>query len=152
MEIPRSGYSTRVTWVVRKCIRCGDDLTVGVNWKASQRDQKHYKCISCHRQQINDYKKSHPGGIATRNKQHQTERARKANAVCKAHKECSFIDRRLVFLAHSGRCGICLKPIRARKWHLDHIMPLSRGGKHCYLNVQPSHVRCNLRKGNRIAL
>jgi 5-methylcytosine-specific restriction endonuclease McrA len=36
--------------------------------------------------------------------------------------------------------------------HIDHIVPLSRGGLHCYANVQVAHSRCNLRKRNKIEL
>jgi len=33
---------------------------------------------------------------------------------------------------------------------IDHIMPLSLGGKHIRANVQLTHLICNLKKGNRI--
>lgn len=52
-----------------------------------------------------------------------------------------------------GRCGICRKPVRARtgpmKPSIDHILPLSAGGKHELSNVQLVHYRCNLSKNNR---
>ncbi|MGW9637448.1 HNH endonuclease [Nocardiopsis alba] len=34
---------------------------------------------------------------------------------------------------------------------IDHIVPLSRGGKHERSNVAAAHFGCNARKGNRIA-
>jgi hypothetical protein len=52
-----------------------------------------------------------------------------------------------------GRCGICRKPVRARKGpmrpSIDHIVPLSCGGTHELENVQLAHYRCNLAKNNR---
>ena len=33
--------------------------------------------------------------------------------------------------------------------HLDHVIPLSRGGEHSLSNCRPSHGLCNVRKGNR---
>jgi 5-methylcytosine-specific restriction endonuclease McrA len=33
---------------------------------------------------------------------------------------------------------------------LDHVTPISRGGKHTRQNVQAAHLRCNLAKGDRI--
>lgn len=52
-----------------------------------------------------------------------------------------------------GRCGICRKPVRARKGpmrpSIDHIIPLTRDGEHTLENVQLAHFRCNLSKGNR---
>jgi len=32
----------------------------------------------------------------------------------------------------------------------DHIIPISLGGKHSYENLQCSHLKCNLAKGNRV--
>lgn len=32
-------------------------------------------------------------------------------------------------------------------FHVDHVVPLSKGGMHGYTNVQPAHPRCNMRKG-----
>lgn len=52
-----------------------------------------------------------------------------------------------------ARCGICHKPVRARKGpmrpSIDHIVPLSRGGTHDLANVQLAHYHCNLSKNNR---
>ncbi len=55
-------------------------------------------------------------------------------------------------------CHICLKEIDmkanrrtgANGWekslHLDHVMPLSRGGSDTIDNIRPSHGQCNIRK------
>ena len=51
-------------------------------------------------------------------------------------------------------CGICSGPVDPDlKWpdplsvSLDHIVPVSRGGKHRRDNAQCSHLRCNVSKG-----
>lgn len=60
----------------------------------------------------------------------------------------------LTYLAERdrGRCGICRKPVRAKRGpmrpSLDHIVPVSRGGTHALDNVQLAHYRCNLSKNN----
>lgn len=59
------------------------------------------------------------------------------------------IDRDVVFETHGGICGICVKPIIG-KFHIDHVKPLSKGGLHCYANVQPAHPDCNQRKSATI--
>jgi 5-methylcytosine-specific restriction endonuclease McrA len=41
-----------------------------------------------------------------------------------------------------GMCHLCLRPVEGG-WHLDHVIPLSRGGKHSYANCAVSHPRCN---------
>jgi 5-methylcytosine-specific restriction endonuclease McrA len=41
------------------------------------------------------------------------------------------------------KCVKCGKPYK----HMDHIIPISRGGKHTLSNVQPLCAKCNLSKG-----
>lgn len=52
--------------------------------------------------------------------------------------------------ARSCRCGCCGEPVEATDVHFDHIIPLSRGGRHEPSNVQVSHSRCNLSKGSSV--
>lgn len=34
--------------------------------------------------------------------------------------------------------------------HIDHIVPLSKGGEHSYVNTQPAHASCNVQKGDKV--
>lgn len=43
------------------------------------------------------------------------------------------------------RCAICKKSIK-NKYHVDHILPLAKGGKHEYENIQLTCPQCNVRK------
>lgn len=61
-------------------------------------------------------------------------------------------------------CRICFDPIdplathrdpttgrvNMEYLHIDHIVPLAKGGEHSYANSQATHARCNLRKSTRI--
>lgn len=54
-------------------------------------------------------------------------------------------------------CQICMEPTdRNASWpnplmpSLDHIVPVSRGGKHSRANAQTSHLGCNIRKGAKV--
>jgi len=67
-------------------------------------------------------------------------------------------DRGRCGLRDRGRCGLCHRPVapafrmqRASREHptLDHILPLSKGGRHERSNVQLAHQGCNSRKSNR---
>lgn len=53
-----------------------------------------------------------------------------------------------------GICAICTLPVTETEGpmrpSIDHITPLSKGGTHDPSNVQLSHYRCNLRRGNRL--
>ena len=63
-----------------------------------------------------------------------------------------------VLLAHGTKCHLCGKEINyyaPRRvgfygWenglHLDHVIPLSKGGSDELDNVKPSHVKCNIKK------
>lgn len=57
-----------------------------------------------------------------------------------------------VWAKSGGICGICEQEILPSHgtWHIDHIVPLSRGGDDTLANVQASHAPCNLAKGNQI--
>lgn len=63
------------------------------------------------------------------------------------------IDRELVFVRDNGECQMCGKQVEKEgknTWHLDHIVPLSRGGKHCMDNVQVLCPFCNTSKGTKL--
>lgn len=60
-----------------------------------------------------------------------------------------FINRRTVWKRDKGICGLCALPVPFRDMHLDHFIPLDKGGAHTYENVHTTHSRCNLSKGNR---
>jgi len=77
--------------------------------------------------------------------QWHVRRARKANAFVER------VDPAVVFSHAKGVCGICHKVIdRAEKWHVDHVVPLARGGVHSYDNAQPAHAFCNVSKGTKL--
>ena len=61
-----------------------------------------------------------------------------------------------VFIRDEWICQLCVKPVDPDlKWpdpfsaSLDHVVPLSLGGDHTRVNTQCSHLRCNIKKGNR---
>lgn len=57
------------------------------------------------------------------------------------------IRRAVVWERDGGLCHICGKKADPNYWHLEHLVPLSRGGEHSYRNVAVSHPTCNMRKG-----
>lgn len=73
-------------------------------------------------------------------------------AVRRARKQGRFVEkvyRAKVLREHGGLCGICGARVDPKAFHVDHIVPLSRGGEHSYANTQPAHPACNLRKATR---
>lgn len=60
--------------------------------------------------------------------------------------EYGTVPRLLVLQKH--KCAICRQSIR-KEYHLDHIVPLARGGEHRAANVQLLCPTCNVRKSSR---
>lgn len=46
-----------------------------------------------------------------------------------------------------GRCALCGLPVDRSDVHVDHAIPLARGGTNALRNLQIAHPTCNLRKG-----
>jgi 5-methylcytosine-specific restriction endonuclease McrA len=71
----------------------------------------------------------------------------------RAYKKNQFIedvDPRVVYQMHGGMCGICEEFVTEDDFHVDHRIPLAKGGMHGYVNVQPAHPSCNLQKKDKI--
>lgn len=47
-------------------------------------------------------------------------------------------------------CGICGGDVVLSDVHIDHIYPVSRGGKDELTNLQVAHSVCNIRKGAKV--
>ena len=67
------------------------------------------------------------------------------------------VDPKILLETHSGKCGICNGDIphgveytHPLYLHVDHIVPLSKGGEHSYANTQPTHASCNMQKKDKL--
>jgi 5-methylcytosine-specific restriction endonuclease McrA len=75
----------------------------------------------------------------------QTRNARKRDAFIEK------VDPSIVFDRDGGVCGICHQSVeRNERWDIDHVIPLSKGGTHGYVNVQLAHATCNKRKAAKM--
>lgn len=50
------------------------------------------------------------------------------------------------------RCGICGETVDREDVHIDHVVPVSRGGKSTLENLRVTHSTCNLAKGARMPM
>ncbi len=57
--------------------------------------------------------------------------------------------RKNIYKRDKNTCQYCGKKFKPQDLNLDHVVPLSRGGKDSWDNVVCSCVSCNLRKGSR---
>jgi len=58
--------------------------------------------------------------------------------------------RRNIFYRDRSRCQYCGVASPQQGLNLDHVVPLSRGGKSCWDNVVCACLACNTRKGSRL--
>ena len=90
------------------------------------------------------------------------KKSRKETAIFRQVKNINFSTKDVLDLWGTD-CHICSKSIDMRLtrhcgqpgWelglHLDHVIPISKGGHNIISNVKPSHARCNLNKSNKTA-
>lgn len=71
-------------------------------------------------------------------------RARKRQA------EAEKVDPAAIWNRDQGTCHICGLAADPDDWHLEHKVPLSRGGRHSADNVAVAHPTCNLKKGTKL--
>lgn len=61
----------------------------------------------------------------------------------------SLADIRLQYRSQHGKCWHCFKAV-GKRFHVDHLIPLRKGGKHDASNIVISCPTCNLRKKDRL--
>lgn len=55
-----------------------------------------------------------------------------------------------IYLRDHNRCQYCGKRFTASELSLDHVVPISRGGRSSWENVVCACLPCNVRKGNKL--
>lgn len=86
---------------------------------------------------------------AAANPERQRETWRKSKQVRRAARKgilTEYVDPLVLLELDDGLCGVCGSDVDPFEFHMDHIIPVSRGGDHSYVNMQVSHPLCNKRK------
>jgi 5-methylcytosine-specific restriction endonuclease McrA len=60
------------------------------------------------------------------------------------------VRRDAIYARDGGICHLCRLSVDPAKFHLDHRIPLTRGGEHTAANLFVAHPACNIRKKNRM--
>lgn len=103
--------------------------------------RERYRANPQYRENRREYERTYRGTHQAR------KRMRKLGSKAKAR----LVDRPRIFERDRGICHICRKPVDPNDWHLDHLIPLSRGGEHVSQNVAVAHPFCNMsRSAGRI--
>jgi len=140
-------------------LKYGDPSVRRARWDGFDRrcevagcDRKHNARGFCttHYRQAFPERAGNPVWDDRRRELHQARRAKKRGAATGEPVLLAQIRER-----DNDRCGLCGTKVSSKPWphpksaSLDHIVPLSRGGKHDPANVHLAHLRCNISKGNR---
>ena len=81
------------------------------------------------------------------------ERARKSDSIKKARRynaPGSFLPQQIteLYKKQKGNCVICKSTLH-KKFHVDHVMPLARGGTNYIENIQLLCAPCNMSKSDK---
>ena len=106
-------------------------------WRKNNRARANQLAMDCYHRNIEKYRKS--AIIKEHNK-----RILKSSGGSKVKQED--IDR--LYLKQNGKCVVCKISLK-KGYHIDHIEPISRGGKHWTGNLQLLCRRCNLQKSSK---
>ncbi len=83
----------------------------------------------------------------------QNEQLKYADKIYHADQIVSLDDadlREAIFLGHNGKCFYTKNRLSKRDFHIDHVLPVSRGGRDCISNLVPCFPHQNLIKGSRV--
>jgi 5-methylcytosine-specific restriction endonuclease McrA len=122
-----------------KCAECAKELS-----KAHREANPEY-----YRAKSKEWYAAHPGyktEWAKANRDRHLEHRSRSRTKLAGGKVVEAVDRWKLWQAYKGRCGICFEPVAYEEFHIDHKVPLARGGEHSYANTRPTHRVCNQRK------
>lgn len=83
-------------------------------------------------------------GINTQRKAGQVTRCKKANAYIE------HVDPLELYQEQNGVCYMCLEQFDFKSMEMDHVIPISKGGKHEISNVKMCCPECNKKKGAKL--
>lgn len=127
----------------KHCNGCG--VTKSLSEFHRSKDRIQSRCKICARAATDLWRRNNPQRFRSR----RTAMNAKLRAL-KRGVTAERIDRLAVYDRESGRCHICHRPVSRVRFHLEHLVPLSKGGEHTYSNVAIAHPHCNQAKAARL--
>lgn len=96
-----------------------------------------------------NYKRRHPDKYAAQNRANHVRRAARMRGADVSDMNVGPLIRSWR-LKRSFICTYCRKRFEIKRMHVDHIVPIAKGGKHTVSNLCRSCPRCNIRKRDKI--
>ena len=139
------------SYVMPECKQC--EIERSTQWNKNNRIRtNHYK---------KKWRKKNPDKIKKymrkwRDKNHEIDKIHQRNnqhkrrAIKRKTSVGPVPSRDFILKQQGGVCNYCKIEGDEVEWHLDHVIPLSRGGSHTEDNVQVLCRSCNQSKGNKL--
>lgn len=168
----REGWKCKIE--INKCAQCGNifvsrykrlccsytcDMRYGYEKYYYNKSNNKRKCRLCGNEFNIKLRSKEPIAFCSDDCKKESERQKKRDAKLNRDKRIrknlkDHIVSKRVFMRDGLRCKICGKKLRMDKQvphplapTIDHIIPLSKGGEHSYLNVRSAHFQCNTKRG-----
>lgn len=150
------------------CKRCSTSQSISsFSFSSRTKDKLQAFCKKCNKKYYQDNKKRCNELQKIRTKRVWKDHLKRCHIYRTAHKDqyanyaqarraklynqfVEYVDRKKVLNDYNSKCGICNEQITG-DFHVDHIIPIVKGGLHSYSNVQPAHPECNLHKHAKLS-
>lgn len=123
---------------MKECRLCGRGKPAS-DFLAGKAKRPSTTCAACRKRLSAQHRRSYYAGLGT-DKRHTLTQRRRAEDYGVTHVEYSRLD---ILIRWKNRCAYCT----AMAEHLDHVVPLSKGGTDTEDNMVPACAGCNLSKG-----
>lgn len=131
-----------IAWACKPCYRA-----YRKHWADANRDRKRELDRHLHAVHIEQrHEKNRVYSLAHRAARNATQAKRRATKRGVAHAP---YDRDGIYIRDEGICHLCWEPV-GEEFHIDHVIPLARGGADTPDNVAVAHPHCNHKKGARV--
>jgi hypothetical protein len=101
------------------------------------------------RENMRAWKESNPERVRA---DHSKDKAVRRGAALCDHAGCLTVGAtQLAWMVNEHACYLCGTPVwQGVNLHMDHLLPVARGGIHCADNLRPACGPCNMRKGTKV--
>ena len=156
----RGEYKARKKPTVSKvCSKCNVEKPVSEFYYRRERDSVYSRCKECSIDDVKKWRKENPDRVKENKERYLSnpeskERELERSRVWRARKRDTEIGSVPSLLElvdrQGGKCANCKVKGKRVVWHLDHVIPLAKGGTHTADNVEALCSFCNVRKGAKM--
>ena len=125
----------------RRALRREQILETNARYRAAHREEARKKTAA--------WKEANPDRV--RSSRSKVKAVRKGASLCD-HAGCLAVGAtQLAWMTSEHVCWMCGTPVwQGVNLHMDHVLPIARGGVHCAENLRPACGPCNMQKGAKV--